>query len=66
MVDAITSKKDLKTAAQLVVSTRQTALESELQKEAAAGAKVALSCYAFGANGWDYTKSFSPASYPKS
>jgi hypothetical protein len=27
---------------------------------------VALSCYAFGANGWDFTQSFNPANYPKS
>ena len=66
MVDAITSNKDLQPAAQMVVSTRQQVLVSELQKEAAAGSKVSLSCYAFGANGWDYTQSFNPASYPKS
>jgi ABC-type glycerol-3-phosphate transport system substrate-binding protein len=66
MVDAMTSNKDLKSAAQTVVSTRQQALEAGLQKEASAGLKVSPTCYAFGANGWDYTKSFNPASYPKS
>jgi hypothetical protein len=66
MVEAITSNKDLKPAAQNVVATRQQALESALQKESATGLKVALSCYAFGANGWDFTQSFNPANYPKS
>ncbi|HKB34773.1 MAG TPA: extracellular solute-binding protein [Candidatus Dormibacteraeota bacterium] len=66
MVDAITSNKDLKPAAQTVVSTRQQVLASELQKEAASGLNVSLSCYSFGTNGWDFTKSFNPASYPKS
>ena len=66
MVDAITSNKDLQPAAQTVVSTRQQVLVSELQKEAAAGSKVSLNCYAFGPNGWNFTQSFNPASYPKS
>jgi hypothetical protein len=66
MVDAITSNKDLKPAAQTVVATRQQVLVSELQKEAASGLNVSLSCYSFGTNGWDFTKSFNPASYPKS
>jgi len=66
MVDAITSKKDLQQTAQTVVATRQQALESELSQEAAAGLKVSINCYAFGGNGWDYTKSFNPANYPKS
>jgi ABC-type glycerol-3-phosphate transport system substrate-binding protein len=65
MVDAITSNKDLKSAAQLVVSTRQQMLESELQKEAAAGLKVSTSCYEFATNGWDYTQNFNPANYSR-
>jgi len=65
MVDAITSNKDLRPAAQLVVTTRQQALESELQKESAAGLKVSASCYEFGTNGWDYTQNFNTANYSK-
>jgi len=65
MVDAITSNKDLKPAAQLVVSTRQQALESGLQKESAGGLKVSASCYEFGTNGWDYTQNFNAANYSK-
>ena len=65
MVDAITSNKDLKPAAQLVVSTRQQMLESELQKEAATGLKVSTSCYEFATNGWDYTQNFNAANYSR-
>ena len=65
MVDAITNNKDLKPAAQMVVSTRQQALESELQKEAAGGLKVSASCYEFATNGWTYTQNFNPANYSK-
>ena len=65
MVDAITSNKDLKPAAQLVVSTRQQMLESELQKEAGAGLKVSTSCYEFATNGWDYTQNFNAANYSR-
>lgn len=65
MVDAITSNKDLRPAAQLVVSTRQQALESELQKESAAGLKVSVNCYEFATNGWDYTQNFNAANYSK-
>jgi ABC-type glycerol-3-phosphate transport system substrate-binding protein len=66
MVDAMTGNKNLQPSAQTVVATRQQALESALHKEAAAGLKVSISCYAFGPNGWDFTQSFNPAGYPKS
>jgi ABC-type glycerol-3-phosphate transport system substrate-binding protein len=63
MVAALVGNKDVTPDAKTVASTRQVALESQLQKEQAAGLKVSKDCFTFSS--WNYDQNYDPSNYPK-
>jgi hypothetical protein len=63
MVAALVGNKDVTPDAKAVASTRQAALESQLQKEQAAGLKVSKDCFTFSS--WNYDQNYDPNNYPK-